>query len=412
MAKLTLRDIPVAQRRVLVRVDFNVPLDHGGVADDTRIRATLPTLQYLIQQQAKPILCSHLGRPKGKPDSAYTLRPVAERLRVLLNERLGGDAQVGFCPETVGMQAREMAQALEPGHVLLLENLRFQPQEEANDAGFARELASLAEVYVNDAFGSAHRAHASTVGVTQFLHPAAAGFLMERELRYLGDALGNPRHPFVVILGGAKVADKLPVMESLAHHADVILVGGGMAYTFLAAQGQTVGASLCEPDKFDFARGILARSDAGKHKFRLLLPVDHVVAAQLERGAAHQTVSAIPAGQKALDIGPKTRELYAAEIARAKTIVWNGPMGVFEIPPFDQGTVAIARAVAEASRQGATSIAGGGDSVAAIEAAGVTSQITHISTGGGASLEFLAGVPLPGVTALTNAGHEPKGGAR
>ncbi|MGH9535622.1 MAG: phosphoglycerate kinase [Terriglobales bacterium] len=411
MAKLTVREIPVAQRRVLVRVDFNVPLDHGGVADDTRIRATLPTLEYLIQQKARAIVCSHLGRPKGKPDAAFSLRPAAERLRVLLDQRLGADTQVGFCPETVGLQAREMAQALEPGHVLLLENLRFQPQEEANDPAFSRELAGLAEVYVNDAFGSAHRAHASTVGVTQFLHPAAAGLLMEQELRYLGQALGNPQHPFVVILGGAKVADKLPVMESLAHHADVILVGGGMAYTFLAAQGHPVGASLCEPDKFDLARAVMARAASDKHKFRLLLPVDHVVAAKLEAGAAHQTVSAIPAGQKALDIGPRTREQYAAEIALAKTIVWNGPMGVFEVQPFDQGTVAIARAVADASRRGAVSIAGGGDSVAAIEAAGVARQITHISTGGGASLEFLAGVPLPGVAALSEAGHG-RGGDR
>lgn len=406
MSKLTLRDVPVANRRVLVRVDFNVPLVHDtaahpGVGDDTRIRATLPTLEYLIQQKAKLILCSHLGRPKGKPDPAYSLHPVAERLRMLLDERLGRGVQVGFCPRTVGLEAREMANGLAPGHVLLLENLRFQPQEEADDAGFAQELAALAELYVNDAFGSAHRAHASTVGVTRFLQPAVAGFLMERELRYLGQALGHPQHPFVVILGGAKVADKLPVLRSLAHQADVVLIGGGMAYTFLAAQGQPVGESLCEPDKFPVAREVL---EMARGKNQLRLPADHVVAEKLAPGVPHQTVSQIPSGQKALDIGPQTRELYAAEIARAKHIVWNGPMGVFEIPPFDQGTLAVARAVAEATRKGAVSIAGGGDSVAAIEAAGVASQITHVSTGGGASLEFLAGIELPGVAALTNAG--------
>lgn len=408
MPKLTVRDVPVANRRVLVRVDFNVPLaaSRAGarVADDTRIRATLPTLEYLIGQKAKLILCSHLGRPMGHPDPAFSLRPVAERLRVLLDEKLGPGIQVGFCPQTVGLQAREMAQGLDAGHVLLLENLRFQPQEEANDAGFAQDLASLAELYVNDAFGSAHRAHASTVGVTQFLQPAVAGLLMERELRYLGQALGHPQHPFVVILGGAKVADKLPVLQSLAPHADVILIGGGMAYTFLAARGEPVGASLCEPDRFPVARQILQQAQA---KNQLRLPVDHVVAEKLAAGAPHQTVAHIPAGQKALDIGPKTRELYAAAIAPAKTIVWNGPMGVFEIPPFDQGTLAVARAVAQATARGAVSIAGGGDSVAALEAAGVARQITHISTGGGASLEFLAGIQLPGVAALTAGG--PKG---
>ncbi len=396
MKKLSIRDLAVAGRRVLVRVDFNVPLHAGGVADDTRIRETLPTIEYLLKEKAKVILCSHLGRPKGKRNPEFSLRPVAEHLRMLLDRDLGAEVQVGFCPETVGLQAEEMAARLEPGSVLLLENLRFQPEEEANDSGFSRRLAALAELYVNDAFGSAHRAHASTVGVTQFLQPAAAGFLMEKELRYLGQALHDPAHPFVVILGGAKIADKIPVIESLARHADTILIGGGMAYTFLAAQGKPVGYSLCERDKLDVAKRVLARAAEGK--LRLLLPVDHVVAARLEPHAPHQVVAEIPAGQKALDIGPRTVALYAEQIAAARTIVWNGPMGVFETPPFERGTVAIAQAVAASS---ATSIVGGGDSVAAIEAAGVASRITHVSTGGGASLEFLAGQELPGVAALT-----------
>ncbi|MGH9543165.1 MAG: phosphoglycerate kinase [Terriglobales bacterium] len=399
MKKRSVRDIAVAGRRVLVRVDFNVPLEAGAVADDTRIRETLPTLKYLLGQGAKVILCSHLGRPKGKRNPEFSLRPVAEHLRMLLDRDLGFGVQVGFCPETVGLQAQEMAEHLEPGTVLLLENLRFQPQEEANDPDFARQLASLAEVYVNDAFGSAHRAHASTVGVTQFLQPAVAGFLMEKELRYLGQALGNPGHPFILILGGAKIADKIPVIENLAHHADVILIGGGMAYTFLAAQGQPVGDSLCEPDRFDAARRLLARADEGR--YRLLLPADHVVAAKLEPHVATRVVGEIPAGMKAFDIGPRTRAQYAEEIAQAKTIVWNGPMGVFETPPFELGTLAVAQAVAGAQ---ATSIVGGGDSVAAIEAAGVVDRITHVSTGGGASLEFLGGEKLPGVEALANAG--------
>lgn len=398
MKKLTVRDLTVKDRRVLVRVDYNVPLDGSTVTDDTRIRETLPTLEYLIHQGAKVILCSHLGRPKGKPDPKYSLKPVAERLRILLNQHFSRDVQVGFCPVTVGLEAEEMAQALEPGAVLLLENLRYQPEEEANDPEFSRKLASLGEVYVNDAFGSAHRAHASTVGVTKYLPQAAAGFLMQKELEYMGKALHAPEHPYVAILGGAKIADKIPVIETLGGNADVFLIGGGMAYTFLKVQGKAIGGSLFEPERVGLAERILKEAESGK--YRLLLPVDHVVADKLEAGVATQIVEEIPDNLKAFDIGPRTRQLYIDEIRKAKMVVWNGPMGVFEIPPFDQGTVAIARAVGASD---AISIVGGGDSVAAVHAAGEAANITHISTGGGASLEFLSGKELPGVAALSPA---------
>lgn len=398
MKKLTVRDLAVKDRRVLVRVDYNVPLDGTTVTDDTRIRETLPTLEFLISQGAKVILCSHLGRPKGKPDPKYSLKPVAERLRILLNQHFSRDVQVGFCPVTVGLEAEEMAQALEPSAVLLLENLRYQPEEEANDPEFSRKLAALGEVYVNDAFGSAHRAHASTVGVTKYLPQAAAGFLMQKELEYMGKALNAPEHPYVSILGGAKIADKIPVIETLGGNADVFLVGGGMAYTFLKVQGKAIGGSLFEPERVGLAERILKEAESGK--YRLLLPVDHVVADKLEAGVATQIVEEIPDGMKAFDIGPRTRQLYIGEIRKAKMVVWNGPMGVFEIPPFDQGTVAIARAVGASD---AISIVGGGDSVAAVHAAGEAANITHISTGGGASLEFLSGKELPGVAALSPA---------
>jgi phosphoglycerate kinase len=395
--KLTIRDLELKNRRVLVRVDFNVPLDNGRVTDETRLRETLPTLEFLLVRGAKAVLCSHLGRPKGKPDARYSLRPVAERLRMLLGQRLTRNISVGFCPQTVGLEAEEMARSLDSGAVLLLENLRFQPQEEANDVEFARKLAALGDFFVNDAFGSAHRAHASTVGVTKFAPKSAAGLLMEKELEYLGKALHSPEHPYVVILGGAKIADKIPVIENLAKNADTFLVGGGMAYTFLAAQKKPIGESLFEPDKVQLAAQIL--EGAQKGRFRLLLPVDHVVAKKLEPGAVADVVGEIPAGAKAFDIGPRTCRLYADQIRNARMIVWNGPMGVFEVPPFNEGTEFIAHAVGASD---AVSIVGGGDSVAAVQAAGEASNMTHISTGGGASLEFLGGKELPGVAALTD----------
>lgn len=394
----TLRDLPSQPGRVLVRVDFNVPLDHGRVGDDTRIRETLPTLAALHAKGARVILCSHLGRPKGKADPRYSLRPVAERLSRLLSEHIGRDIPVGFCPATVGLEAEEMSRALEPGGFLLLENLRFHAGEEANDAEFARQLAQLAEVYVNDAFGSAHRAHASTVGVTRSMPLSVAGRLLEKELEYLGRALHAPEHPYVVILGGAKISDKIPVLASLARHADTILIGGGMAYTFLAAQGIPIGDSLFEPEQTATAQELLEQARAGK--FQLLLPEDHVVAPRLAPGVQAEIVTTIPAGQKALDIGPQTRTRYAAALAGAKMVLWNGPMGVFEVPPFDQGTLAVAQAVAAAP---AVSIVGGGDSVAAVHAIRLADRMSHISTGGGASLEYLSGAILPGVAALTPA---------
>jgi phosphoglycerate kinase len=385
--KKTIRDIDVSNRRVLVRVDFNVPLKDGSVADDTRIRAALPTIQYLIEHQARVILCSHLGRPKGKVVPAMSLKPVADHLGKLLGR------PVGFVPDCVGAEAEKAAKALQPGQVLVVENTRFHAQETENDPEFSRQLAALGELYVNDAFGSAHRAHASTVGVTQYL-PAVAGFLMEKELVYLAKALDAPEHPFVAILGGAKISDKIGVIESLLTRADQLLIGGGMANTFLAAQGHAMGASLVESEVLDQAAALLAKGSKKLH-----LPVDLVVAAAFEADAEHRTVAveAVPPEWRALDIGPQSVAAFKQVIATAKLIVWNGPMGVFEFPPFAAGTVAIAEAVAGCS---GTTIIGGGDSVAAIELAGVADRISHISTGGGASLEFLEGKTLPGVAVL------------
>ncbi len=391
MRKKTIRDVDVRGRKVLVRVDFNVPIQDGKVVDDTRIRAALPTIQYLLDHGAAVILMSHLGRPKGKPDPKYSLRPVAEHLATLLGR------PVKFSPETVGPQAEAMAQALKPGDVLLLENTRFHPGERKNDPEFARQLAALAGpngLFVNDAFGSAHRAHASVVGVAQYL-PAVAGFLMEKELDFLGRLLTSPDRPFVAILGGAKISDKIGVIRSLLEKADKLLIGGGMANTFFKAQGYDVGDSLVEDDVVDVARELLeSAGDA------LILPVDVVIADRFAPDAERRVVPVgnIPAGWRILDIGPKSVERFKAELQAAKTVFWNGPMGVFEFPRFAEGTFAIARAVA--SLENAVTVIGGGDSVSAVKQAGVADKITHISTGGGASLEFIEGKELPGVAVL------------
>jgi len=399
MNKLSIRDLELGGKRVFVRVDFNVPLDRGLVTDDTRIRETLPTLAFACERGARLVLASHLGRPKGKPNPNYSLRPVAAKLAELLG------APVEFAADCVDSDAEGKSRALANGGVLLLENVRYHAEEEANDEGFSRQLAALCDgLFVCDAFGSAHRAHASVVGITRFVKQAAAGLLMERELAYLGKALSNPERPFVAVLGGAKVSDKIEVVENLMRVADSMLIGGGMAYTFLKSQGLPIGKSLVETDKLDLARKLI--EDAKQRNFRLLLPSDHVLGAEFKADTETQTtsVSATPDGWMGLDIGPETIAKFSAELARAKTIVWNGPMGVFEMPAFAKGTLEIARAVAAATAKGATSIVGGGDSVAAIHQAGLADKISHISTGGGASLEFLGGRKLPGVEALTNKG--------
>ena len=403
MSKLTIRDIDLANKRLFIRVDFNVPLTEDGsaITDDTLIVATLPTIVYALERKAKVILASHLGRPKGKPNPKYSLRPVATRLRELLDKKFSESVNVAFSPDCVGEIAGEMAHQLESGQVLLLENLRFHAEEEANDPGFSKALASLAEVYVNDAFGSAHRAHASTEGITHFIKPAVAGLLMEKEITYLGKALELPEKPFVAIIGGSKISGKIDVINNLLDKVDTLVIVGGMAYTFQRALGVTTGKSLVEEDKIDIAREALAKAKA--KGVRLLLPVDNVLADNFAPDANTQIWDCskdFPADWQGLDIGPKSVEAIKSVVAEARTIVWNGPAGVFEFPRFAVGTNEIARAVA--ANKVATTIIGGGDSVSAINQAGVADQITHISTGGGASLEFLEGKKLPGVEALTD----------
>jgi phosphoglycerate kinase len=385
--KQTIKDIDVSGKRVLVCVDFNVPIKDGKVGDDTRIQAALPTLRYLLDQGAGLILCSHLGRPKGSPDPKYSLRPVANHLSQLL------DQPVDFAEDCVGPIAEDAASRVQPGDVLILENTRFHDGETKNDPEMARQLASLADIFVNDAFGSAHRAHASTEGVAHHL-PAVAGFLLEKEIRYLGQAIANPDRPFIAILGGAKISDKIGVIRNLLKESDQVLVGGGMANTFFKAQGYPVGDSLVEDEALETARELLA---VGKNRLRL--PVDVVIADRFENDAERKIMSMgpVPEGWRILDIGPATVESFSRIIGEAGTVVWNGPMGVFEFPRFAEGTFGLARAVADSK---GTTIVGGGDSVAAVQQAGVADRITHISTGGGASLEMLEGLELPGLTAL------------
>ncbi len=392
--KKTVKDVDVRSKRVLVRVDYNVPLDaNGNVSDDKRITASLPTINYLLEQGARIILCSHLGRPKGEVKKEFSLAPVAKRLKELLP-----NVNIYFASDCIGEEAQQKAAALKDGEILLLENLRFHKEEEKNDPEFAKKLASLAEIYVSDAFGTVHRAHASTAGVAAYL-PAVAGFLIGKELSIMGGALENPERPFVAILGGAKVADKIGVITNLLNKCDTLLIGGGMAYTFFKAMGYEIGDSLLDAESIDLAKQLM---ETAKEKgVKLLLPVDTVVAKAFAADAEHMTVAAnaIPAGWQGLDIGEKTRKLFAAEIKNAKTVIWNGPMGVFEFPEFAKGTEAVAKACAEC---GGTTIIGGGDSASAVKKLGYADKMTHISTGGGASLEFLEGKVLPGVAALND----------
>ena len=401
VAKLSIKDLTLRGNRVFIRVDFNVPIKDGKVDDDSRIRASLPTINYATEQGARVILASHLGRPKGQRIDKYSLRPVAAHLSELLGRA------VPFAEDCVGEPARQVVNALNDGDVALLENLRFHPEEEKNDDGFSKELASLCDVYVNDAFGTAHRAHASTVGITHHVSKAAAGLLMQKELDYLGRALDEPEHPFVAILGGAKVSDKIPVINALINRGiDRILIGGAMAYTFLKAEGFTVGKSLVEDSMMQTALDIKKRAEEKRIEF--LLPTDHQVVDSYEPIKGQKVVAkTIPIeftnlGHAGMDIGVETVSHFSAALQDARMIIWNGPMGVFEEPPFDEGTIGVARAVADAADRGATVIVGGGDSVSAVQRAGVADRITHISTGGGATLEFLSGDVLPGVEALSD----------
>ena len=386
--KLSIRDLDLANKVVFIRVDFNVPFAPGGqeITSDKRIKASIPTIEYALKQSAGLVLASHLGRPKGKPNPEMSMKPVAKRLEALLGR------PVTMAPDCVGPEVEAMRP--KSGEVVLLENLRFHPEEEKNDPEFSKKLAALADLYVNDAFGSAHRAHASTVGIIEFMPKAAAGLLMDKELEWLGKVTSQPDRPSIAILGGAKVSDKIEVIQNLMRVVDKLLIGGAMAYTFFKAKGEPTGKSLVEEDKIELAKELMAK--AGD---KLVLPIDHAVASEFKGGGEAQYSDTIPADRMALDIGPKTVELFAGAVRTSKTIIWNGPMGVFELPPYDMGTVAIAKAVADS---GAVSVVGGGDSEKAIKTAGVSDKITHVSTGGGASLEFLAGVELPGVAALTD----------
>jgi phosphoglycerate kinase len=399
MNKLRISDLDLSGKRVFMRVDFNVPLSDGRITDDTRIEAALPSIMYVIERSGKLILASHLGRPKGKPEPKYSLKPVATRLSELLKK------PVLFAPDCVGPEVEKMVSDLSPGSVLLLENLRFHPEEEKNDAQFAKQLASLCDVYVNDAFGAAHRAHASTAGICAYLKQSAAGFLMQKEIESLTHALTKAQKPYVAIVGGAKISDKIELISNFIKIANTILIGGAMAYTFLRAKGIETGKSLVETDKIDLAKDLLAKAAA--KNVSIELPVDHLVAPGLQTASSQVTaVNQTPSDQMGLDIGPETVRRYSDIIKKAKTIVWNGPMGVFENLKFAQGTFAIARAVGDSK---AFSIVGGGDSAAAVAQSGVESKITHISTGGGASLEFLSGEKLPGVEALTDRPNDSMG---
>jgi len=397
MNKLTIDNLQLKGRRVLVRVDFNVPLDENqNITDDTRIRATLLTIQKIINEGGRLILMSHLGRPKGKPNPKYSLKPVAKRLSELL------DKEVKFANDCIGEEAVQLANSLKDGEVLLLENLRFYEEEEKNDEDFSRKLASLGDVYVNDAFGSAHRAHASTEGVTKFFKENAAGYLMQKEIEYLSKAVGNPERPYTAILGGAKISGKIDVIKNLMNNVDNLLIGGGMAFTFLKAQGLETGNSLIEEDRIEMAKEILDKAKA--QNVNLILPLDVVIADVFDNNAKTEVVEidSIKPGWQGLDIGPKTIELFKSYIEKSKTVVWNGPMGVFEFDNFAKGTFETARALAEATEKGVTTIVGGGDSAAAISKSNLEDKVSHVSTGGGASLEFLEGKELPGVKALTS----------
>lgn len=400
MKKLTIDDVELKNKKVLVRVDFNVPLDDSqNIVDDRRIEASLPTIKKIISEGGKAILMSHLGRPKGKPDPKFSLKPAAKRLGELLNK------EVKIAPDCVGEEVKKLVNEMSNGDVILLENLRFHPQETKNEESFAKQLAELGDIYVDDAFGSAHRAHASTEGVTKFIKICAAGYLMQRELDYLGNAISNPERPYLAILGGAKISGKIDVIKNLLDKVDSMLIGGGMAFTFFKAQGKEIGKSLLEEEKIDVAADLLEKLKSSKVKF--FLPVDVAAADEFKNDSPCVIVDAdkIPHDKMGLDIGPKTIQLFEDEILRSKTIVWNGPMGVFEMENFSMGTMEIAEALAKATKNGAVTIVGGGDSAAAISKAGLDDNVSHVSTGGGASLEFLEGKDLPGVSALNDQIH-------